>query len=116
MGSREHLAMAAKLFGKDDTHAAENWDACWSALESLPGRDLPTVVMHAEAARIINSFRAVTEGRGIEHIEERALAAHRLAADRLAAGSDEQLNRFMVALEGALSVLRQVRWESPDIP
>ena len=108
--------MATNLFSEDDTHTAENWDACWNALESLPGRDLPTLAMHAEAARIINSFRAVTEGRGIEHIEERALAAYRLAAGRLAAGSDEHLNRFMVTLDGALSVLRQARWESPDSP
>ena len=108
--------MAANHFSEDDTHTAENWDACWNALESLPGRDLPTVAMHAEAARIINSCRAMTEGRGIEHIAERALAAYQLAADRLAAGSDERLNRFMVALDGALSVLRQVRWQSPDIP
>ena len=40
--------------------------------------------------------------------------AYRLAADRLAAGSDEHLNRFMVALDGALSVLRQIRFESLD--
>jgi hypothetical protein len=116
MGSQEHLAMAVNLFSEDDTHTVENWDACWNALESLPGRDLPTVVMHAEAARIVNSCRAVTEGRGIEHIEERALAAYRLAADRLVAGSDEHLNRLMVALDGALSVLRRVRWESPARP
>lgn len=108
--------MAANLFSKDDTHTAENWDACWKALESLAGRDLPTVAMHAEAARIINSSRAVTEGRGIEHIEERARIAYRLAADRLAGGSDEHLNRFMVALDGALRVLRQVPWEPPDSP
>jgi len=101
--------MAANLFSEDDTHTAENWDACWNALESLPSRDLPVPVMHAEAARIINSFRAVTEGRGIEHVEERALAAYRLAADRLVASSDEHLNRFMVTLDGALSVLRQAR-------
>ena len=101
--------MVANLLREDDTHTAENWDACWTALESLPGRDLPTVVMHAEAARIVNSCRAVTEGRGIEHIEARALAAYRLAADRLAASSDEHLNRFMVTLDGALSVLRQAR-------
>ncbi len=115
-GSPGALPMAADLFIKDDTDTAANWDACWNALESLPGRDLPTVVMRAEAARIINSCRAMTEGRGIEHIEERALAAYRLAGDRLAAGADEHLNRFMVALDGALSVLRQVRWESPDSP
>ena len=108
--------MAANPSSEDDTETSENWDACWSALESLPGRDLPTVVMRAEAARIINSCRAMTEGRGIEHIEERALAAYRLAGDRLAAGSDEHSNRFMVVLDGALSVLRQVRWESPDSP
>ena len=108
--------MAANPFSEDDTENTENWDACWNALKSLPGRDLPPIAMHAEAARIINSWRAVTEGRGIEHIEERALVAYRLIADRLAAGSDEHLNRFMVALDGALSVLRQVRWQSPDIP
>ena len=108
--------MAVNLFSEDDAHTVENWDACWNALESLPCGDLPTVVMHAEAARIVNSCRAVTEGRGIEHIEERALAAHRLAADRLAAGSDEHLNRLMVALDGALSVLRQVRWEPAARP
>jgi hypothetical protein len=107
--------MAANPLGEDDTQTAENWDACWNALESLPGRDLGPIAMHAEAVRIINSWRAVTEGRGIEHIEERALVAYRLAVDQLAAGSDEQLNRFMVALHGALSALRQVRWESPDI-
>ncbi len=114
--SREHLAMAGNLFSKDNIHTAENWDACWNALESLADRDLPPVAMHAEAARIINSCRAVTEGRGIEHIEDRARAAYRLAADRLAAGSNEHLNRFMVALDGALRVLRQVRWESPNNP
>jgi hypothetical protein len=108
--------MAANPLSEDDTQTAENWDACWNALESLPGRGLPLIAMHAEAARIINSWRAVTEGRGIEHIEERALVAYRLAADQLAGGSDEQLNRLMVALDGALRVLRQVRWESPDIP
>jgi len=113
---REHLAMAANPFSEDDIESTENWDACWNALESLPGRDLPPIAMHAEAARIINSWRAVTEGRGIEHIEERALVAYRLVTDRLAAGSDEHLNRFMMALDGALSVLRQVRWQSPDIP
>ena len=100
--------MAANLFGKDDTHTAENWDACWEALERLAGRDLPTVAVHAEAARIINSCRAVTEGRGIEYIEERARAAYRLAADRPTVGSDQRPNRFMVALDGALRVLRQV--------
>ena len=114
--SREPLAVAANPLSEDDTQTAENWDACWNALESLPGRDLPPIAMHAEAARIINSWRAVTEGRGIERVEERALVAHRLAADQLAAGSDKHLNRVMVALDGALSVLRQVRWESPDIP
>ena len=101
--------MAVDLFIKDDTDTAANWDACWNALESLPGRDLSPIAMHAEAARIINAWRTVTEGRGIEHIEERALVAYRLIADRLAAGSDEHLNRFMVALDGSLSVLRQVR-------
>ncbi len=108
--------MAANPLSEDDIQTAENWDACWNALESLPGRDLPPIAMHAEAARIINSWRAVTEGRGIEHVEERALVAYRLAADQLAAGSDEHLNRFMVALDGALSVLRQARSESPAIP
>jgi len=95
------------FFGKDDTDPAENWDACWIALESLSARDLPTVTMQAEAARIVNSCRAVTEGRGIEHIEERARAVYRLAADRLAASSDEHLTRFIVTLDGALTVLRQ---------
>ena len=104
------------LFREDDSDIAENWDRCWNTLESLPCRDLPIVAMHAEAARIVNSYRAVTEGRGIEHIEERAQAVYRLTVDRLAAGSDEHLNRFMAALDGALSVLRQVRWESPDRP
>jgi hypothetical protein len=108
--------MAANLFSEDDTPTAENWDACWNALEKLSGRDLPILAMHEEAARIINSCRAVTEGRGIEHLEERALAAYRLAADRLAAGSDEHLNRFIAALGGALSVLRQVRCVSPGSP
>ena len=108
--------MAANPLSEDDTQTAENWDACWNALESLPERDLPSIAMHAEAVRIINSWRAVTEGRGIEHVEERALVAYRLAADQLAAGSDEYLNRFMVALHGALSVLRQARGESPDPP
>jgi hypothetical protein len=91
----------------DDTNSAEHWDACWNALESLPRHDLPAVAIRAEAARIIISCRAMTEGRGIEHIESRARAAYRLAAERLEAGSDEQLNRFMVVLDGALSVLRR---------
>ena len=108
--------MAANPFSGDDTDSAEKWDACWNALESLPGCDLPTVAMHAEAIRIISSYRAVTEGRGIEHIEDRAQAAYRLGAGRLAAGSDEHLNRFMVALGGALSVLRRVPRESPGSP
>ena len=95
--------------------SAEKWDACWNALESLPGCDLPTVAMHAEAVRIISSYRAVTEGRGIERIEDRAQAAYRLGVGGLAAGSDEHLNRFMVALSGALSVLRRVPRESPAI-
>ncbi len=108
--------MAVNFLGNDDTDPAENWDACWSALENLSRRDLPTVAMHAEAARIINSCRAVTEGRGIEFIEERARVVYRLAADRPSANSDEHLNRFMVTLDGALTVLRQGTWGSPDNP
>ncbi len=108
--------MAVNFLGNDDTDPAENWDACWSALENLSRRDLPTVAMHAEAARIINSCRAVTEGRGIECIEERARVVYRLAADRPAAASDEHLNRFMVTLNGALTVLRQGPWVTPDNP
>jgi hypothetical protein len=100
--------MAENPLSGDDTDSAEHWDDCWTALEQLPGGRLPTAAIYAEAARIINSGRAVTEGRGIEHIEERARAAHRLAADRQAAGSDEQLNRFIVVLDGALSALRRV--------
>lgn len=98
--------MVADRFSGDDTVSNEKWDVCWNALESLPGRDLPTVALRAEAARIINSCRVVTEGRGVEHIEERARTAYRLAADRLATASDERLTRFIVALDGALSVLR----------
>ena len=108
--------MAMNFFGKDDADPAENWDACWNALESLSARDLTTVAMQAEAARIVNSCRAVTEGRGIECIEERARAVYRLAADRLAASSDEHLTRFIVTLDGALTVLRQVPGQSPESP
>ncbi len=108
--------MAMNSLGKDDTDPTENWDACWNALERLSARDLPTVAMQAEAARIVNSCRAVTEGRGIECIEERARAVYRLAADRLAACSDEHLTRFIVTLDGALTVLRQVPGQSPESP
>ena len=108
--------MAANPFSGDDTDSAEKWDACWNALESLPGCDLPTGVMHAEAVRIISSYRAVTEGRGIEHLEERAQAAYRLVGGRLSAGPDVRLNRFMVVLGGALSVLRRVPREPPGNP
>lgn len=99
--------MLNDLSNEDNTDRAESWDVCWSTLESLADRDLPAAAMHAEAARIVNACRAMTEGRGIEQLEERARAAYRLAAGRLEAGSDEQLNRFMVALAGALSVLRR---------
>ena len=34
--SREPLAVAANPLSEDDTQTAENWDACWNALESLP--------------------------------------------------------------------------------
>jgi hypothetical protein len=105
--------MPANLFAGDDTDSGEYWDACWCALESLPGSDLPTVAMHAEAARIINSCRAVTDGRGIERIEERAQVAYRLASDRLPANS-AHLNRLRLAMGGALSVLRGS--QSPAAP
>ena len=108
--------MLNNLSGDDNTDRAENWDVCWNAIESLADRNLPAAAMHAEAARIVNACRAMTEGRGIEHIEERARAAYRLAADRLAAGSDEHLSSFMVVLDGALSVLRQVPREAPNSP
>src|SRR5712692_10613036 len=101
---RGHLAMAASPFSGDDTDSVEKWDACWHALKSLPGRDLPIVAIPAEAARIVNSRRAVTEARGIEHIEDRTRTAYRVAADRLATGADERLNRFLLALDGALNV------------
>ncbi|MGC2415428.1 MAG: hypothetical protein WA459_22375 [Stellaceae bacterium] len=99
--------MPTNRFREDNTDRAENWDVCWTALESLADSDLPTAAMHAEAARIVNACRVMTEGRGIEHIEERARAAYRLTADRLAAGSDKHLTSFIVALDGALSVLRR---------
>ena len=99
--------MPANLFTGDDADSCKNWDACWDALESLPDRDLPINALRAEAARIIDSCRAVTQGRGIERIEERAEAAYRLVKDRPAVGSDEHLNRFRMALVGALSVLRR---------
>ncbi len=100
--------MAANLFGEDDTESAENWDACWCALESLPSRnDLPNAVLKTQAAKIINSCRALTEGRGIEHIEERARNAYRLAVAEHAAGKEERLSRVIVVLGGALSVLRR---------
>jgi hypothetical protein len=108
--------MPTNLCSEDNIDRAENWDVCWNALESLADRDLPTAAMHAEAARIVNACRAMTEGRGIEHIEERARVAYRLAADRLAAGSDKHLSSFMVALDGALSVLRQVPREASNSP
>jgi hypothetical protein len=108
--------MLNNLSSEDNIDPAENWDVCWNALESLVNRDLPAAAMHAEAARIVDACRALTEGRGIEHIEERARAAYRLAADRLAAASDEHLSSFMVALDGALSVLRQVPREAPNSP
>ena len=100
--------MAASPFSGDDTDSVEKWDACWNALESLPGRDLTTVAIQAEAARIINSCRAMTEARGIEYIEDRARVAYRVAVDQLATSADERLNRFLAALDGALSVLRRV--------
>lgn len=108
--------MAEELFSGDDTSSVERWDACWNDLESLPGRDLPIVAIRTEAARIVNSCRAVTEGRRIEHIEERARIAYRLTADRLASDPNERLNRLMVALDGALSVLRRVPREAPAPP
>ena len=98
--------MPANFHSGDDTDSRERWDACWSALERLPRGRLATVRIHAEAARLINSCRAATEGRGIEHIEHRAYAAHQVTADRIAAGDNGQLNRFMAVLNGALSVLR----------
>src|SRR5262249_49509159 len=104
----EHVAMPANPPSADDTESVEKWDACWNNLNRLPGRNLPAAALHAEAARIINSCRAVTEGRGIERIEERARVAYREAAHRLATRSDDHLNRFMLTLGGALSVLRRV--------
>jgi hypothetical protein len=108
--------MLNNLSSEDNSDRAENWDVCWNALESLADCDLPAAAMHAEAARIVNACREMTEGRGIEHIEERAQAAYRSAANRLAAGSDEHLSSFMVALDGALSVLRRVPREAPNSP
>jgi hypothetical protein len=104
--------MAANPFSEDDTESVKNWDACWNALERLPSDNLSTVAIRSQAAKIVNLYRTATEGRGIEHIEERARAAYRLTAGRLAVGSDERLNRFMVALDGALSVLRRVPREA----
>ncbi len=104
--------MSVNFAGGDDTDSLENWDACWRDLENLPSRDLPTAALHAEAARIINSCRALTEGRGIEQIEERARNAYRLASGRLAVASDDSVNRYFVTLDGALSVLRRVSRES----
>ena len=104
--------MREERFSGDDTSSVEQWDVCWNALERLPGRDLPTDALRSEAARMINTCRAVTEGRRIEHIEERARVAYRLAADRLALDPDEHLNRLIAALDGALSVLRRHPRES----
>src|SRR5207245_5925361 len=63
--SREPLAVAANPLSEDDTQTAENWDACWNALESLPGRDLPPIAMHTEAPRLITSWRAPHRERGL---------------------------------------------------
>ena len=98
--------MPANFHSGDDTDSRDRWDACWSALERLPRRRFATTRLHTEAVRLINSCRAATEGRGIEHLEHRAHAAHRATAEQLAAASNEQLNRFMAMLNGALSVLR----------
>jgi hypothetical protein len=98
--------MAADSFSEDDTESAERWDSCWNALTSLPGRNLSVAALRTEAAQIVNSCRASTEGRGIEHIEERVRVAYRLATDRFTHSSGEHLSRFMVVLSGARSVLR----------
>ena len=100
------------LLSGDDSDSAQNWDACWSTLQGLAGRDLPAATLKAEAAQVINSCRALTEGRGIEQIEERARTTHRLVTGQLSAGSDERLNRFVMVLDGALSVLRQTPRET----
>ena len=100
--------MAADHFGEDDTESAEKWDACWNALQGLPGGNVPTSALGSAAAHIIDACRAATEGRGIEHIEERARAAYRLSAQQLAAGSGDRRDRLMVVLGGALNVLRRV--------
>jgi len=99
--------MAANPLSGDDTESVEKWDACWDTLNRLPGRDLPAAALHAEAVRVVNSCRAMTAGRGIEHIEERVRVAYRATADRLATSSHDYLNRFLLTLGGALSVLRR---------
>jgi hypothetical protein len=104
--------MAADSFSVDDTESAERWDSCWNALTSLPGRNLSVAALRTEAAQIVNSCRASTEGRGIEHLEERARVAHRLATDQFTHSSGEQLSRFTVVLSAARSVLRRASREA----
>ncbi len=100
--------MIANGSNDNDTDRLANWNASWDLLKNPSGRDLPAAALSAEAASIIESCRAATEGRDIEHLENCIHAAYRLTADQLAAGCDERLKRFIVMLGGALSVLRQI--------
>ena len=104
--------MAAHSFSEDETESVEKWDSCWNALTSLPGHNLSVAALRTEAAQIVNSYRASTEGRGIEHIEERARVAYSQATDQLTHGSGEHLSRFMAVLSGTLSVLRRLSREA----
>ena len=100
--------MAAHSFSEDDTESAEKWDSCWNALTTLPSHNLSVAALRTEAAQIVTSYRVSTEGRGIEHIEERARIAYGRATDQLTHGSGEHLSRFMAVLSGTLSVLRRL--------
>ena len=91
-----------------DDRIAAAWEQCWEALLLLPTSDVPADRLHAEAAALVRETRSQQIGDvGTVWLEKETAKAHRFVTRKLRQSpDDEDWNRLLLMLDGAMAALR----------
>ena len=81
------------------------WEACWEVLLLLPTGDLPTGLLHREAAQAILECGARTGDNAPRWLVDELRNGRCFVADQLAEEPDEHWERLLLMLEGAIGAL-----------